>query len=275
MKSLRKRLLLAVLVAVFTLTCAGQSSAFLMVAPVRVVFEDRGRSAVLLLLNSDNKPHSYRISWKMMKMDENGQYQDVPMNPDDPHSVPNMVVFSPRQVSIEPNGRQNIRLSLRRPADLPPGEYRAHLLFSALPDDGSRKGKNQDSKGASLNLKISLAVSIPVIVREGGSIGEISLEEPSLRPGENGQTNLHVALTHPEGANSVYGRIRVFLQKGQDGEQIGVLNNVALYPEQKKRHLMIPLTASPPSGSTIRIAYEGASEYKGKILAEKSVAITQ
>lgn len=274
MRFLRKRLLLAALVVVLTVTTAGQSFAFLMVAPIRVVFENRNRSAVLLLLNTDSKPHTYRITWKMMRMDENGQYIDLPLNAEDPHSVANMVVFSPRQVTIEPNGRQNIRLSLRRPADLPPGEYRAHLLFSTLPED-SKKNASKESKSAALNLKISLAVSIPIIVREGVSIGEVAIGEPYLKPADNGQQNLHVALSHTTGANSLYGRIRVFQQIDGKDEQIGILNNVALYPEQDKRLLAVPLTQSPRAGSTLRIAYEGVSEYKGKILAEKTISITQ
>src|SRR3546814_5860625 len=45
-----------------------------------------------------------------------------------------MVVCSPRRVTLPPNQPQVVRVGVRVPARLPPGEYRAHMLFRAVPD---------------------------------------------------------------------------------------------------------------------------------------------
>jgi P pilus assembly chaperone PapD len=107
----------------------------LTITPWRVVFGPRDRSAVVDLLNITDHTNTYRMGWMIMKATANGHYELVPATKEsdkDPHSVENMIIFSPRQVTIEPHGEQTLRLSLRRPADLPPGEYRAHLSMTRL-----------------------------------------------------------------------------------------------------------------------------------------------
>src|SRR3546814_18747123 len=44
-----------------------------------------------------------------------------------------MIVFSPRRVTLPPHQPQVVRVGVRVPARLPPGEYRAHMLFRAVP----------------------------------------------------------------------------------------------------------------------------------------------
>src|SRR6185312_597542 len=99
---------------------ATEARADLTITPKRVVFLERGRSAEVTLLNITDHPNTYRFSWQMLKANSKGGYEPIPITKDndkDPFSVPNMVVFSPRQVTIEPHGYQTIRLSLRRPAN--------------------------------------------------------------------------------------------------------------------------------------------------------------
>lgn len=249
------------------LMLAGQAQAHLIVTPLRVVFENRMRSESLLLMNTDNRPHTYRLGWKLMRMEESGQYVDVPMDSADPYGVQNMVVFAPRQVTLVPNGRQNIRLSLRRPADLPPGEYRAHLLFSEVPED-PKDARNDKDMGFS--LQVTVGVSIPVIVRNGVAGGAVVLSNPSLERAEGSQS-LRVDLNHAKGAGSVYGRVVVF----SGDRQVGIVNNVALYPEMGKRVVTVPLSAEIPAGSSVRIAYEGGAEYAGRTLSEKNITISK
>jgi P pilus assembly chaperone PapD len=250
---------------------AGSSFAGLMIVPQRIVMDTKTRSTVVLLMNTDSTPHTYRLGWKMMTMDEAGKYHPVPIDEKDPHALPNMIVFSPRQITLAGNGRQNVRLSLRLPSDLPAGEYRAHLQFNAMPDEEPGQDEKKE-KGVSFGLRFLVGTSIPVIVRTGGATGEVKISAASLQAASDGQPPaLHLELAHTAGANSVYGRLLVFLQK----DQIGIVNNVALYPEQAKRGLTISLTTPPPPGSTVRIVYEGAGEYAGKTLAEQSLTITK
>lgn len=268
-----KRFLVVSAMVCFILLTAGQSSATLMIAPLRVVFEDRARSATIALLNTGNKTRTFRIGWKLMKMDEDGKYHDIPLDDTDPFTVPKMVVFSPRQVTIEPNGRQNIRLSLRRPANLPAGEYRGHLTLIALPDDESRGSLEAPRRGMEIMLNVELGFSVPVIVRVGPRDGaEVKIESPalSLADAATGAQQVDAVLTHKEGSQSSYGRVRAF---NQQGEQIGMIDNIALYPEQSKRNIHIILQQKAQPGSHIQLVYEGTSEYIGETFAKKDIVV--
>ena len=113
----------------------GQAS--LTISPLRVVFEGRQRSAEVMLLNLSQEENTYRVGWIYNKMDEDGQYERVDQTLTPGYDVADFVLFSPRQVTIPPSGRQKVRLSLRRPPDLPDGEYRAHMIFQKLPKENA------------------------------------------------------------------------------------------------------------------------------------------
>lgn len=262
--------------AAFLFFPAVTAKADLSITPVRVVFEARGRSAIIELINMTNRTNTYRMSWLMMKPTENGKYEMLPAgNEKDPHTVPNMIIFTPRQVTIEPKGHQVIRLSLRRPADLPPGEYRAHLTMTRLANDEKQREQDPAQKDMSMALNVNLGFSIPVIVRSGEDKDlRVSLTSPKLGLSPNKKTPvLDVDLKRDAGKFSSYGTLKVFWQPLKGAEQeVGTLDNVALYPELKHRPLSVPLKENPTSGS-IKVVYLGKYESEGKTWAEKTFPI--
>lgn len=272
-----------VLLIAMTATMVGlpvaESRADLMISPIRVVFGPRDRSATVQVLNTTKKTHTYRMNWLLMKMDENGKYRLVSAaNDKDPYGVPNMVVFSPRQVTIQPQAYQLIRLSLRRPADLPPGEYKAHMAFTRLAEFGPER-PDPDQKGVNMEVKVNVSFSIPVIVRNGEDKDlKISLSSPKLGLGGDIAKQypvLNIDINRDAGSFSSYGTVKVMWQQGQEKEkQIGILNNVALYSEIKQRHISIPLTSNP-TGGTLKVVYSGKYESEGTIWAQKSFPIGQ
>jgi hypothetical protein len=251
-----------------------EARADLTITPVRVVFQDRDRSATIELINVTNRTNTYRMSWLLMKADNRGRYTLVPAtNDQDPSSVANMVIFTPRQVTIEPHGYQIIRLSARRPAGLPFGEYRAHLAMTRLANQGPPKPDISPKKGKELALNVNLSFSIPVIVRSGEDNDlKVALDSPQLAMGGGKGAPtvvLNIDLNRVAGKFSSYGIINVFWQPpdGQE-KQIGAMGNVALYPELKQRHISIPLTENP-TGGKIRVAYMGKYESEGRTWDEK------
>jgi len=93
----------------------------LTITPWRVVFGPRDRSMTIDLLNMTDHTNTYRLGWLIMKANAAGKYDMISVTDEqkkDPHSVANMVIFSPRQVTIEAHGQQLIRLSLRRLSSL-------------------------------------------------------------------------------------------------------------------------------------------------------------
>lgn len=249
----------------------------LTITPYRVVFQDRDRSTTIHLLNLTNTTNTYRMSWTMMEKNKNGDYILVPVKDDkDPHSVANMVIFTPRQVTIEPHGQQIIRLSLRRPTDLPFGEYRAQLLMKKLAKQGPLR-QDPNAKTATMELKVNLSFSVPVIVRSGDDKDlKIALTNPRLAMSKDKtgpKPELDIDIVRTAGTFSSYGALEVFWQPPQGKEvQIGQVGNVALYPELPSRMMDVVLTENPTSG-TVRVVYSGRYESEGKIWDEKTFPI--
>ncbi len=268
----KKRGLIIALLMLALLIPFGPASADLAITPIRIVFEGRDRSANISLLNVTNKTHTYRMRWLEMKMDTNGRYALTDADQKNPHSVANMIIFTPRQVTIQPKAYQTIRLSLRRPADLPPGEYRAHLSFTRLAANGPEQAE-KNPKGKSLSLNVNLSFSIPIIVRSGEDKDlKVSINNPKLSMGGSADKPtpvLNFDLKRDAGKFSSYGSIKIFWQPPEGAEQqIGLQNNIALYPEVQERHISVDLSTNP-SGGKIRVQYVGKYESEGKVWDEK------
>jgi P pilus assembly chaperone PapD len=253
------------------------AQAALTITPWRIVFGSRDRSATVELLNTSDETHTYRLGWMILKATADGQYRLVPATREsdkDPHSVANMVIVSPRQVTIEAHGEQVIRLSLRRPSDLPLGEYRAHMTLTQLADKTPPQ-KDPNAKTMDLSLKVNLSFSIPIIVRQGEDRDlKVFLSNPMLKV-QNGATFLNLDLNRISGKFSSYGTINVFwTPPGKSEQKIGTQGNIALYPELKSRHIMIPITAKDRiSGGKIRVVYDGALEADGTKWAENTFPV--
>ena len=95
-----------------------------------------------------------------------------------------------------------------------------------------------------------------------------------FRLDELNRVNLIVDIAR-RGAFSPYGRLRVFLRE-QDGapeRQIGMLNNVAMFPEVDTRRNAVVLTESAIDRGIVRVVYEGADEYAGRIWFDQSFRV--
>jgi hypothetical protein len=273
MPSRKSRLPVFLAFALLLLLPVSAARADLTITPIRVVFEGRTRSATVDLLNITGTTNSYRLSWMDMKMGSGGRFVLMPIDENDKHSVGKMVIFTPRQVTIAPHGHQVVRLSLRKPADLPPGEYRSNLVMTRL----AKFGPDEDSKSIAPSLKVNLGFSIPVIVRSGEDKDlKVSLTAPSLHMSKNKKhpgPELGITIHRDAGHFSSYGTLKVYWQNEQGREQqIGEMSNVALYPETESRTMDIALSQNPTSGM-LKVVYEGKYESEGKTWAEKSFPI--
>ena len=110
-----------------------EGSGDLLVAPTRVVFEARRRSAEVTLVNIGTDTATYRISFVHQRMKPDGSLEAVDTPGPGEAFADDLVRFSPRQVTLEPRVAQTVRMQLRIPAGLTAGEYRSHLLFRAIP----------------------------------------------------------------------------------------------------------------------------------------------
>lgn len=207
----------------------------LLVAPTRIVLNG-SRGTEIVLSNIGDDVATYRVSVELRRMKPDGTLDDVVEANDREKTAQGMILYAPRRVTIAPNQPQTIRIAARAPAGLPDGEYRAHLLFRAVPPPRPVAPPAQ-VKGVSFELIPIYGVTIPVVVRMGNLSAKVGIANVALAK-LGGKPAVALDLTRA-GDRSVFGDVRVF--KAGIKDPIAIQRGVAIYTEIETRHMVIPL----------------------------------
>jgi P pilus assembly chaperone PapD len=247
----------------------------LRVAPTRVVFEGRARSAHVTLINGGSTTTTYRIAFRHVRMTETGEFEEVDPETAGLRWADAFIRYAPRQVTIRPGETQTIRLLLRKPHGLPDGEYHSRLVFIALPS-GDQDVPDEESRRSdiAIELRAVYGVSIPVIVRQGQLSATVRLSAPRLVATPDGPTPaaLRVRIDRA-GDRSVYGDLEaVYEPVGAPPRSIGRMRGVAVYDSLAARHVALPLNEMPGMGR-LRIVFRAQPDDGGAILAEQALPI--
>ncbi len=258
----------------------GTASAQTMIMPVKVTFENRDRMQDVTLFNpSSTAAVTYKLSWLNRAQVENGDYKAIegPLNKEfDPETA---LIFTPRQVTLPPNGKQKLRISLRKPADLPDGEYRAHLNLQRM---GKSSPKNIPGtnvpEGMTLKMGMNFGIAIPVIIRQGKYDTTATVSAPKFLPASaDGKqpAKIQFDITR-NGKYSANGNIQVFWTPPGGQEQLLALRNgVKVYHELNHLQVAIPLKdgITQVNGGSVRILFEGADPDEGITFDERTFPI--
>jgi len=269
-----KGLLAASLAIVASISTGGIAKAAgdLLVAPTRVVLDGR-RGTEVVLNNVGTEESTYRISLVLRRMSENGKLVDVADEEvnDKEEAVRSIIRYAPRRVTLPPNQPQAIRLAIRGTEALEDGEYRAHMLFRAIP----KTRAVTEAKSAEQGLKIELipvyGVTIPIIIRKGQLQAIAAVSNPKLLDEAGGKV-LALDLSR-QGDKSVYGEIRV-TKAGLDDPVLRA-QGIAVYPEIESRKVLLPLR--PEQAAAIRgpvtIGYYHSPANGGGVISEINTVI--
>ncbi len=159
------------------------------ILPRKIFVDERQRSADITILNLGNKPSFVRITLLSYKQKEDGTYEEItgPLSPAfDPERD---VRISPKQFTLPAGGRQKIRLSIQKPAELPDGEYRFHVKAISFDQEDSSVRRTPE-KNASVALKMNVAVVIPVVFHKGALSGGAKIGNISFVPASQSQQGL-------------------------------------------------------------------------------------
>jgi hypothetical protein len=250
----------------------------LMVTPTRVVLEGRERTAEVTVINQGTKPATYRISFRHMRMTDMGQLEDVTDSALEGMYADDFIRYSPRQVLLQPGEAQLVRLLVRKPPDLKPGEYRSHLLFRAVPDRnaGADIEPVVREDGISVRLIPVFGISIPVIVRHGDLTVTAELSDLALDPhaGPDHPPSLKLTLERA-GDLSLYGDMIAEFERAGKTVEVGLVRGIAVYTSMSRRSVQFRL--NPPdglslTGGKLRVKYH-ASDNREDVLAEAEVYI--
>lgn len=225
----------------FASASAAHAAGDLLVAPTRVVL-DGSRGTEVILNNIGSEPATYRISLELRRMLPDGTLEEVSdavASEREKLIRDSLISYAPRRVVLPPNQPQSVRIGVRAPEGLPDGEYRAHILFRAIPDARPVVAQGGTKQGVSIALTPIYGVTIPIIVRQGNLSATAALSNPRLVSDGEGQA-FQVDLSR-QGARSVYGRIRVS-KPGVDKPLIEA-RGIAVYAELAGRAVTLPVDA--------------------------------
>src|SRR5579872_7385837 len=138
-------------------------SADIMLVPTRVYFENNDRSQLVVVKNTGDASGDYTIDLVDMKMTEQGAVVSYDPGETPQYSAIPYLHIAPRSMTLKPGEYQNVRLLLRKPENLAPGEYRAHLRVTLVHDNASAPVAPVGSP--LITVKANIALSVPVIVR--------------------------------------------------------------------------------------------------------------
>ena len=249
----------------------------------RAVFEGPNRTATLTIINNTAEDQAYRLGWRQMRMTENQALVGV----DDPADavglkpVDDLIRYAPRRILIPAGGTQQVRLLLRKPADLAEGEYRSH--FWIQPEAESVKFAPPSAEMAEaaktrpmVQIKMLTGITIPVIVRHGKLTVKATMTEARVSRDPDGK-NMNVGfMINREGNRSIYGDLKFTCDGGVLAKQI---KGVAVYTEVNKRFMNFSIPY-PEGGaaacSKMKIEYIADADdmaLKGASLASAEAAV--
>ena len=244
------------------------ASGDLLVAPTRVVL-DGSRGTEVVLSNIGAEPATYRISLEVKRMTAAGGLDEIAEA--DATAAEKaalaMIAFSPRRVTLPPNQPQVIRVGVRVPEGTAPGEYRAHMLFRAVPDTvAAVDAAKPAGSGVSIALTPIYGITIPVIVRVGDLGAEAMIGDARISETADGPAfQFDLERT---GDRSVYGDIEV--TRPGVAEPLLVARGIAVYPEVSRREvsLRVPPDLATKLKGPLRIRYSEDREIGGATIDE-------
>lgn len=250
-----------------TLASPALAAGDLLIAPTRVVFDGR-RGTEVILNNIGNEEATYRITLELRRMNDQGRLDDVdPVAANDKEKAALEVIrYAPRRVTLPPNQPQSIRVGLQATETLPDGEYRAHMLFRAIPKAPAATDSVNDVNGLKIQLIPIYGISIPIIVRKGNLEATASMSNVRMSSDNEGPT-LEFDLSR-KGDRSVFGEIHV--TKPGVAEPLSVAKGIAIYPEIASRNVSLPLppeVAAKMHGEVV-ISYYEAPEAGGGLITQ-------
>lgn len=246
----------------------------LLVAPIRVVFEDGKQREDLNLSNIGQDTAVYLISFLHYQMIEDGSFKQLNDSVElpTPRADKYLRIF-PRRVTLPPGESQIVRLQYRKQAGQEDGEYRSHLYFRADKNATplGMRAVGEDSTRLSVSITPIFGISIPIIIRTGNLDLGLSLSDVSLKAVNDSLYTLGVSINRT-GLKSSYGSLEATFVPNK-GEQIkvGIANGVGIYTELSKRVYNLPIRLSKGiklQNGKIIIRYLTPKDDGGKELAK-------
>jgi len=250
----------------------------LLLTPRRVIFEGNRRSVNLNLANVGRDTATYAISIIQVRMKEDGTFETITEPDPGQQFAEKYLRFFPRSVTLGPNETQVVKIQLTRESQLAPGEYRSHLYFRAIPKEKplGEEETARDTTIISIILTPVFGITIPAIIRIGGSTAKMTISDVSLEMVND--TIPHLMLIFNRSGNfSVYGDLAVdHISPLGTVTRIGAANGIAVYTPNTLRKFQFNLNMVPGvdlNSGKLRLTFSAPSDIKPEKYAEAELKL--
>ena len=189
---------------------SAMSQGNLMIFPKRVSFEGiQKRMEVINLSNVGKDTATYKLSFKQIKMDENGKFISIEEPEPNQHFASPYLRFYPRTVTLPPNGSQTVKIQLVGTNEIQQGEYRSHLYIRGVAKNSVLGEKDSDDESGNLSISVKpvFGISLANIITIGETSATVTLSDLSVQNSEEGMI---LSLNfNRSGNSSSYGNIQV------------------------------------------------------------------
>ncbi|RXE97488.1 fimbria/pilus periplasmic chaperone [Pseudoalteromonas sp. PS5] len=251
------------LFSVFVSVFSTFSYANLLISPTRVVFDERTRTAEIVVLNNSSVYQSYRLSWEEKQALPSGGYKLI--QEENAINLSSMARVSPSQMRLAPGQRQVVKIALRKPRALGAGEYRSHLLFQALPN-----GNDGNGNQGTIKLDIALNYSLPIMARH-------KIDTPNITITTVDVTDKVTVGLSKTGVASAFGTIEAFFkpQGVASAKRVAITADYTVHTELERAQAQLTLLprARINAPGILEIRFTGSGEYKRHVFAEKAVIL--
>lgn len=235
------------------------ASGEILIAPYRVVFQDQSRVQEVAIVNTGDKRTTYRISLENKIWNEVKQGYDTVTEPrNGERFADQMIRLSVREVTLDPQESQTIKMQLRKPEGILDGEYRTHLAVRAVPEIPEVKESEKPAQGVVVKLVPVYGLSIPIFVRVGALQAEANVKSSKFMINRDKVEVFNVVMER-KGDRTIYGNLDLFHQ-GRSGKWEKLLRYNALpilwpYPERSFQLGASPEVAAIIKSSPIKYVY--------------------
>jgi hypothetical protein len=233
---------------------AQSDSSVLFVAPNRLVIAPNENTTEINVSNKSDIQRRYDITILDQIMTSDGLTQRVD---NFEYSAKRMLRFVPRRFTLEPGGRQVVRVMATREAGLADGDYHSHILFREVPlaiQDKKEVEEQRSDNTVQFEIRALYGIAVPIIVQAGSVVSDIDIGDVSFVPASEG-TEAHLAVELVRTGNAeASGSLITRFSKGDLQDHQIAQNWIPIYREVDKIVRRIPPDITIARGYTARRA---------------------
>lgn len=242
---------------------AAATSKMLMMNPVRAIFTDRQRSLNVSVANPSKETISYTVSLVTMRKGTDGNYFIPEEETEEERLIKSMIRYSPRRATIEPGKRQVVKLMIRKPKDLPPGEYQTRIRYTPLRDTqtNQQSGQKTSVKGM-IDIDLIVSSTFPIIIQHGVE-SEVSPQSISFKKYPETPSGIAADVVFSRtGNSSAFGNVFLKYTPGDNSNEtreIGRSQGLAIYLPETEKTITIALKDVTPqelTSGTIQVLFQ-------------------